>query len=174
VIAVAGKGRCLSANTPFAYLHDVFTSTPVVARVGTRAPVHGRLMVILDASVVMVALPSIKLDLGFSAAALPWVVSGYAVTFGGLLLLGGRSADLLGRRRMFMAGSGLFAIASLFCGLAPTSGALIAARLQKRQTPRVSDGRARARPRRAEFALAAVRNSTVADVSKLGRGRSQR
>jgi EmrB/QacA subfamily drug resistance transporter len=86
-------------------------------------------MVILDASVVMVALPSIKLDLGFSAAALPWVVSGYAVTFGGLLLLGGRSADLLGRRRMFMVGSGLFAIASLFCGLAPSSGALIAARL---------------------------------------------
>src|ERR1041384_2957867 len=59
-------------------------------------------MVILDAAIVIVALPSIESDLGFSAQGLQWVISAYALTFGGLLLLGGRSADLLGRRRMFM------------------------------------------------------------------------
>jgi len=75
-------------------------------------------MVILDASIVIVALPSIGPDLGFSPADLQWVLSGYALSFGGLLLLGGRSADLLGRRRMFMVGTGLFALASLLCGLA--------------------------------------------------------
>jgi EmrB/QacA subfamily drug resistance transporter len=85
-------------------------------------------MVILDASIVIVALPSIEADLGFSTSGLQWVISAYALTFGGLLLLGGRSADLLGRRRMFMAGIAFFTVASLLCGLAWSPAALIAAR----------------------------------------------
>src|SRR5918999_1428536 len=85
-------------------------------------------MVILDASIVFVALPSIATDLGFSEHGLQWVVSAYALTFGGLLLLGGRAADLLGRRRVFMAGVALFTTASLLCGLAWSPAALLAAR----------------------------------------------
>jgi EmrB/QacA subfamily drug resistance transporter len=85
-------------------------------------------MVILDASIVFVALPSIETDLGFSDQGLQWVVSAYALTFGGLLLLGGRAADLLGRRRVFMAGVALFTAASLLCGLAWSPAALLAAR----------------------------------------------
>jgi EmrB/QacA subfamily drug resistance transporter len=85
-------------------------------------------MVILDASIVFVALPSIGADLGFSERGLQWVVSAYALTFGGLLMLGGRAADLLGRRRVFTAGVALFTIASLFCGLAWSPAALLAAR----------------------------------------------
>ena len=75
-------------------------------------------MVILDVAIVNVALPTIEVDLDFSAKNLQWVVTAYALTFGGLLLLGGRTADLLGRRRVFMAGIGLFAAASLLAGLA--------------------------------------------------------
>jgi EmrB/QacA subfamily drug resistance transporter len=86
-------------------------------------------MVILDASIVLVALPSIESDLGFSAANLQWVVSGYALSFGGLLLLGGRAADLLGRRRMFMIGTGVFALASLASGLAGSEAVLIGGRV---------------------------------------------
>ena len=85
-------------------------------------------MVILDANIVVVALPSIEADLGFSEQGLQWVISAYALTFAGLLLLGGRAADLLGRRRLFMVGLGLFTLASLLCGLAWSPGALIAAR----------------------------------------------
>jgi EmrB/QacA subfamily drug resistance transporter len=86
------------------------------------------LMVILDASIVIVALPSIGADLGFSEQGLQWVISAYALTFGGLLLLGGRAADLLGRRRVFMVGVVFFTAASLLCGLAWSDDALIAAR----------------------------------------------
>jgi EmrB/QacA subfamily drug resistance transporter len=86
------------------------------------------LMVILDAAIVIVALPSIEADLGFSEQGLQWVISAYALTFAGLLLLGGRAADLLGRRRMFVVGVILFTLASLLCGLAWSPGALIAAR----------------------------------------------
>jgi EmrB/QacA subfamily drug resistance transporter len=86
-------------------------------------------MVILDASIVFVALPSIGADLGFSERGLQWVLSAYALTFGGLLLLGGRAADLLGRRRLFMAGVALFTAASLLCGLAWSEAALLAARV---------------------------------------------
>jgi EmrB/QacA subfamily drug resistance transporter len=86
-------------------------------------------MVILDASIVFVALPSIGADLGFSEQGLQWVLSAYALTFGGLLLLGGRAADLLGRRRLFMAGVLLFTAASLLCGLAWSEAALLAARV---------------------------------------------
>jgi EmrB/QacA subfamily drug resistance transporter len=86
------------------------------------------LMVILDAAIVIVALPSIEADLGFSEQGLQWVISAYALTFAGLLLLGGRAADLLGRRRMFVVGVLFFTIASLLCGLASSPAALIAAR----------------------------------------------
>ncbi len=86
-------------------------------------------MVILDSAIVVVALPSIDAELGFSAGDLQWVLSAYLLSFGGLLLLGGRAADLLGRRRVFMAGTALFALASLACGLAGSVDALIAARV---------------------------------------------
>ena len=85
-------------------------------------------MVILDVAIVNVALPSIKTDLGFSQANLQWVVSAYAILFGGALLLGGRLADLLGRRRLFIAGLALFAASSLLCGLAWSEASLIAFR----------------------------------------------
>jgi EmrB/QacA subfamily drug resistance transporter len=85
-------------------------------------------MVILDAAIVTVALPSIQEDLAFTAQGLQWVVSAYALTFAGLLLLGGRAADLLGRRRVFMVGLALFTLASLLCGLAWSDAALIGAR----------------------------------------------
>jgi EmrB/QacA subfamily drug resistance transporter len=85
-------------------------------------------MVILDVSIVNVALPSIQQDLHFTQSDLQWVLSAYALTFGGFLLLGGRAADLLGRRRVFMVGVGLFTLASLACGLANSEGQLIAAR----------------------------------------------
>jgi EmrB/QacA subfamily drug resistance transporter len=85
-------------------------------------------MVILDVAIVNVALPSIKVDLGFSQASLQWVVSAYAIFFGGTLLLGGRLADLLGRRRLFMTGLGVFAASSLLCGVAWSEGSLIAFR----------------------------------------------
>jgi EmrB/QacA subfamily drug resistance transporter len=87
------------------------------------------LMVVLDVSIVNVALPSIQKQLHFSTGALQWVVSGYALTFGGFLLLGGRLGDALGRRRVFMAGLALFALFSLACGLATSSGVLIATRV---------------------------------------------
>jgi EmrB/QacA subfamily drug resistance transporter len=85
-------------------------------------------MVILDVSIVNVALPSIRRDLGFSATDLQWVVNAYTLTFAGFLLLGGRAADLLGRRRVFIAGLLLFAGASLLGGLSTSQGMLIAAR----------------------------------------------
>ena len=85
-------------------------------------------MVILDAAIVNVALPSIQQELDFSRQGLQWVVSAYALTFAGLLLLGGRAADLLGRRRMLMVGLVLFTLASLLCGLAWSAEALIGAR----------------------------------------------
>ena len=86
-------------------------------------------MVLLDGTIVLVALPSIQADIGFSAQGLQWVLSAYALTFGGLLLLGGRAADLLGRRRLFMTGVLLFTAASLVCGLAWSPAALLAARV---------------------------------------------
>jgi EmrB/QacA subfamily drug resistance transporter len=85
-------------------------------------------MTVLDVSIVNVALPSIGKALDFSRESLQWVITAYAITFGGFLLLGGRAADLLGRRRVFMAGVTVFTIASLLCGLAWSEGVLIAAR----------------------------------------------
>jgi EmrB/QacA subfamily drug resistance transporter len=86
-------------------------------------------MVILDSAIVVVALPSIDAELAFSPGDLQWVLSAYLLSFGGLLLLGGRAADLLGRRRMFILGTGLFALASLGAGLSGTVAALITARV---------------------------------------------
>jgi EmrB/QacA subfamily drug resistance transporter len=90
--------------------------------------VTAQFMVILDVAIVNVALPSIKTDLSFSQANLQWVISAYAILFGGALLLGGRLADLLGRRRLFITGLALFTASSLLCGLAWSEGSLIAFR----------------------------------------------
>ena len=87
-----------------------------------------QLMVVLDLTIVIVALPHIQQDLGFSGTNLEWVVNAYAVAFGGLLLLGGRAGDLLERRRVFIAGLIVFSLASLLGGLATSQAWLIAAR----------------------------------------------
>ncbi len=89
----------------------------------------GMLMIVLDVTVVNVALPSIKDDLGFSQSSLAWVVNGYLITFGGLLLLAGRLGDLLGRRRIFLIGLAVFVAASVLCGASQSEGMLIGARL---------------------------------------------
>ena len=86
-------------------------------------------MIVLDVTIVNVALPSIQQDLGFSQASLTWVVNGFLVTFGSLLLLAGRLGDLLGRRRVFLSGLVVFTAASLLCGVASTQAELIGARL---------------------------------------------
>src|SRR5438552_5566493 len=86
------------------------------------------LMIVLDVTIVGVALPSIRQDLGFSETSLAWVVNGYLLTYGGFLLLGGRLGDLFGHRRLFMAGISVFTIASLACGLATTQWMLVTAR----------------------------------------------
>src|SRR5256886_16398433 len=88
----------------------------------------GLFMIMLDNTVVNVALPSIQKDLGIGISELEWVVNAYALTFGVLLLTGGKLADLLGRRRMFVAGLVIFTGASLWCGLAAGASSLIAAR----------------------------------------------
>ena len=88
----------------------------------------GDLMIVLDGTIVNVALPSIRDDLGFTETSLAWVVNAYLLTFGGFLLLGGRLGDLFGQRRMFLIGIALFTAASLACGLAGTQGLLVAAR----------------------------------------------
>src|ERR671910_2063512 len=85
-------------------------------------------MVVLDVAIVNVALPSIQVDLGFSQGDLQWVISAYALVFGGFLLLGGRAADIVGRRRVFMIGLVAFTIGSLLCGLAWSEASLIGAR----------------------------------------------
>ena len=105
------------------------TSTTNSRRWGALALiVTAQFMVILDVAIVNVALPSIQADLGFSATSLQWVVSAYAILFGGALLLGGRLGDLLGRRRLLVTGLLLFALSSLLCGLAWSAGSLIAFR----------------------------------------------
>ena len=86
------------------------------------------LMIVLDVTIVNVALPSIRTDLGFSETSLAWVVNGYLLTYGGFLLLGGRLGDIFGHRRLFLAGITLFTLASLACGLATTQWFLVSAR----------------------------------------------
>src|SRR5205807_1043231 len=86
------------------------------------------LMIVLDVTIVNVALPSIRQDLGFSENKLAWVVNAYLLTYGGFLLLGGRLGDLFGYRRLFLLGITLFTVASLACGVATTQWFLIGAR----------------------------------------------
>ena len=88
----------------------------------------GDLMIVLDTTIVNVALPSIREDLGFSQTSLAWVVNAYLLTFGGFLLLGGRLGDLFGHRRLFLIGVALFTLASIACGSATSQGLLVAAR----------------------------------------------
>src|SRR5205807_6293323 len=82
------------------------------------------LMIVLDVTIVNVALPSIKDDLGFSETSVAWIVNAYLLTYGGFLLLGGRLGDLFGHRRLFLAGIALFTVASLVCGISTTQGLL--------------------------------------------------
>src|SRR5438270_7493770 len=88
----------------------------------------GTLMIVLDVTIVNVALPSIKKDLHFSQSSLAWVVNAYLLTYGGFLLLGGRLGDLYGHRRLFLSGLVLFTAASLACGLSTSQGFLVTAR----------------------------------------------
>src|SRR2546421_322014 len=88
----------------------------------------GALMIVLDTTIVNVALPSIRASLGFSETSLAWVVNAYLLTFGGFLLLGGRLGDLFGQRRLFLIGISVFTLASLVCGLAHSQEVLIIAR----------------------------------------------
>src|SRR5215204_3841346 len=88
----------------------------------------GMLMIVLDVTVVNVALPSIQEELGFSQASLAWVVNAYLIAFGGLLLLAGRLGDLISRRGIFLAGLAVFSAASLLCGLAQSQEVLVGAR----------------------------------------------
>src|SRR6476661_5374067 len=88
----------------------------------------GMLMIVLDVTIVNVALPTIQHDLHFSQSSLAWVVNAYLIAFGGLLLLAGRFGDLLGRKSVFLAGLGVFTVASLVCGLAQSQEVLVAAR----------------------------------------------
>src|SRR5206468_11283311 len=88
----------------------------------------GDLMIVLDTTIVNVALPSIRDDLGFTETSLAWVVNAYLLTFGGFLLLGGRFGDLFGKRRLFLAGIAFFTLASILCGVSTSQGLLVAAR----------------------------------------------
>src|SRR5437879_9022817 len=88
----------------------------------------GTLMFVLDTTIVNVALPSIRTDLGFSEVSLAWVVNAYLLTFGGFLLLGGRLGDIYGHRKLFLNGIALFTLASLACGLANAQWFLVTAR----------------------------------------------
>src|SRR3989442_11507579 len=109
------------------------STAPVRAMAGVEATRHrlnlilallcaAQFMLILDIAIVNVALPSIQRTLGLSAESIQWVVGGYALTFGGFLMLGGRLADVVGRRRMFLAGVGLFLGAYLLCAFSPMGG----------------------------------------------------
>src|SRR6266403_5755978 len=111
-------------------------AAPSVSRPASRADPNvvlvvvavAQFMVVLDATVVNVALPTIKTDVGFSEQSLSWVLNAYTLIFGGFLLLGGRLADRLGRRRLFIAGIALFSGASLVCGVSQSEGMLLVAR----------------------------------------------
>src|SRR5271168_1870660 len=88
----------------------------------------GQLMIVLDTTIVNVALPQIQHDLHFTQANLTWVLNAYLITYGSFLLLAGRLGDLIGRKRVFLSGVVVFTVASALCGLAPDQGLLIAAR----------------------------------------------
>src|SRR4051794_26473106 len=105
------------------------TSMPTSARALLALLLVGQFLVVLDVSVVNVALPAMQKDLGLSSTGLQWVINGYTIAYAGFLLLGGRLADVIGQRRAFLAGLGLFVAGSLVGGLAPTPGVLIAGRI---------------------------------------------
>jgi len=117
-VAIAGQGTDTGGTAP-AHRHLGLALVVIAA---------AQLMVILDATIVNVALPHIQAALGFSGSGLEWVVNAYALTFGGFLLLGGRAGDILGRRRVFIAGIALFALASLAGGFATSQAWLLTAR----------------------------------------------
>jgi EmrB/QacA subfamily drug resistance transporter len=122
----------ITQDAPEAHLPHVTAPPAVTGRdvrwIALAVLAISQLMIVLDATIVNVALNDIQSDLGFTGPNLQWVINGYTLAFGGFLLLGGRLADRLGRRRMFMVGASLFAFASLLGGLAETQGLLIAAR----------------------------------------------
>src|SRR6266581_1048380 len=121
---------------PMLEVSEMSTTNPQASFLATR---RGKLTLALlaaiafidfvDASIVNIALPSIRRDLGFSEQSLQWIPSGYLLTYGGFMLLGGRAADLLGRRRVLVTGTALFALSSLAGGFANDAGVLIGARL---------------------------------------------
>ena len=121
----------MSSGGPWSYGHDRHQTQETEDRHRWYALVVlcvGMLMIVLDVTVVNVALPSIQADLGFSQSSLAWVVNAYLISFGGLLLLAGRLGDLIGRRRVFLVGLALFTVASLVCGLAQSELMLVGAR----------------------------------------------
>jgi len=109
-------------------LSSITQGSPQRKGLALAAVVAAQFMVVLDIAIVNVALPAIKSDLHFAQANLQWVISAYAILFGGVLLLGGRLADVFGRRRVFMAGLAIFSISSLLCGVSWSEGSLIAFR----------------------------------------------
>jgi EmrB/QacA subfamily drug resistance transporter len=119
----AVDGQAMTANSPESPSHGVENRW-----LALYVLCLGSLMIVLDATIVNVALPSIREDLGFSGTSLAWVVNAYLLTYGGLLLLGGRLGDLFGHRRLFIYGITLFTIASLTCGLATSQAFLVTAR----------------------------------------------
>src|SRR5439155_9600953 len=135
LIATSFMGRSVARPSLFMYIVDLYNDQGAqLVTLTTNSParwsalaliVTAQFMVILDVAIVNVALPSIKSDLGFSSTSLQWVVSAYAILFGGALLLGGRLADLVGRRRLFIIGLLVFAASSLLCGLAWSEASLI-------------------------------------------------
>jgi MFS family permease len=127
-------------------------------------------MLVLDIAIVNVALPSIKVDLGFSQENLQWVISAYALVFGGFLLLGGRAADILGRRRMFIGGLVVFTSASLLAALAWNEPSLIGARaIQGLGAAIIAPGPARRRSAIAIFSAPTSRDQTRAARPRPGR-----
>src|SRR5262249_11816325 len=115
-------------SSPTVALQNISSRADSRRWVALAVVVAAQFMVVLDVAIVNVALPSMKTALNFRETSLQWVVTAYAIMFGGALLLGGRMSDLLGRRRMFMAGLVLFTVSSLLDGLAWSEGSLIAFR----------------------------------------------
>src|SRR5437870_12093804 len=118
----AGKGPSLRSDS------GEVASTTAPRWLALLVLCSGLLMIVLDQTIVNVALPSIQSDLGFSQSSLAWVINAYLIAFGGLLLLAGRLGDLIGRKRVFLIGLGIFTAASVLCGLSFNQPMLIAAR----------------------------------------------
>ena len=134
----------------------------------------GMLMIVLDATIVNVALPAIQDDLGFTQSSLAWVVNSYLIAFGGLLMLSGRLGDLIGRRNMFVAGLAAFTVASVLCGVAQDQTTLVVARFLQGagggMTPTRPSPSSVTRPRRPSALTGiAMRSPTVRPASPAGR-----